>query len=40
MPCTVMQSGQNGQRGSRGKHDDEEVDEDVKGKYNLILTFF
>ena len=40
MPRSAMQSGQNGQQGSRGKHDDEQVDEDVKGKYNLILKFF
>ena len=40
MPRSANQSGQNGQQGSRGKQDDEEVDEDVKGKYKLILTFF
>ena len=40
MPRSANQSGQNGQQGSRGKQDDEQVDGDVKGKYNLILTFF
>ena len=32
MPRSANQSGQNGQQGYCGKHDDEQVDEDLKGK--------